>query len=405
MKQYRYKAKKGPTEIVEGTLAADTQDEAIDKVNGMGLVPVDIREDVLTAEVAKEHRKRRWQRISATNILAFYRQMGKLVKSGVSLPQAVYLVSQGLENETFQSVLEKIHKDIRQGETFSAALSAYPKVFSPFDIGMIQTGEAAGRLDEVLKQIADYRETQRALMSKVRGAIAYPAFVMVMGVFTVGFMLSNVIPKFSRFFADLGQELPWITRALIAVSGWMEQYGPFLLLGFIGIVFFVLALLKNPAYRLGYDALLLKLPLAGKVLLKSEIARTARTLELLLKSGIPILKALRIAVPVTGNLRVRQDIEACRLLVEEGGTVSEGLRRSPLFPAFARHFVSIGEESGNLDESLREIAEWYEKDTEEAVKVMTSLLEPLMILVIGGILGVVIIAVLLPVFSMNTMVS
>lgn len=405
MKQYRYKAKKGPTEIVEGTLTADTQDEAIDKVNGMGLVPVDIREDILAAEAAKEHRKRRWQRISATNILAFYRQMGKLVKSGVSLPQAVYLVSQGLENETFQSVLEKIHKDIRQGETFSAALGAYPKVFSPFDIGMIQTGEAAGRLDEVLKQIADYRETQRALMSKVRGAIAYPAFVMVMGIFTVGFMLSNVIPKFSRFFADLGQELPWITRALIAVSGWMEQYGLFLLLSFVGLVFFLLALLKNPAYRLGYDALLLKLPLAGKVLLKAEIARTARTLELLLKSGIPILKALRIAVPVTGNLRVRQDIEACRLLVEEGGTVSEGLRRSPLFPAFARHFVSIGEESGNLDESLREIAEWYEKDTEEAVKVMTSLLEPLMILVIGGILGVVIIAVLLPVFSMNTMVS
>ncbi len=405
MKQYRYKAKKGPTEIVEGTLTADTQDEAIDKVNGMGLVPVDIREDVLTAEVAKEHRKRRWQRISATNILAFYRQMGKLVKSGVSLPQAVYLVSQGLENETFQSVLEKIHKDIRQGETFSAALGAYPKVFSPFDIGMIQTGEAAGRLDEVLKQIADYRETQRALMSKVRGAIAYPAFVLVMGFFTVGFMLSNVIPKFSRFFADLGQELPWITRALIAVSSWMEQYGLFLFLGFVGLVFFILALLKNPAYRLKYDGLLLRLPLAGKVLLKAEIARSARTLELLLKSGIPILKALRIAVPVTGNLRVRQDIEACRLLVEEGGTVSEGLRRSSLFPAFARHFVSIGEESGNLDESLREIAEWYEKDTEEAVKVMTSLLEPLMILVIGGILGVVIIAVLLPVFSMNTMVS
>ena len=405
MKSYRYRAKKGPREIVEGTLSAVSQDEAIDKVNAMGLIPVDIRENLIQAEEEKKVRRQRWSRIGSGDLLAFYRQMAKLNKSGVPLLQAVFLVSQGLEKEAFKTVLDKIHKDIREGQTFSAALAAYPKIFSPFDIGMIQTGEAAGRLDEVLRQIADYREAQRALVSKVRGALAYPVFVMLMGIFTVGFMLSNVIPKFSRFFTDLGQELPWITRTLIAASNWMQLYGLVALAVFAAGILLFAALLKNPAYRLGFDALVLKLPLAGKVILKSEISRAARTMELLLKSGIPILKALRIAVPVTGNLRVRQELEACRESVEKGGYLSEGLQKSQLFPAFARHFIAIGEESGNLDESLKEIAEWYEKDTEEAVKIMTSLLEPAMILIIGGLLGVLIIAVLLPVFSMNTMVS
>ncbi|MBU3759334.1 MAG: type II secretion system F family protein [Candidatus Omnitrophica bacterium] len=405
MKAYRYRAKKRPGEIVEGTLFAETQDDAVDQVNGMGLVPVEIREAAAQTEEPLNRKKGRWRRTSSRDLLAFYRQMSKLTGSGVPLLQALFLAAQGHDNPAFIDLVGKLHKEIRQGQTFSSALALHPKTFSAFDVGMVQTGEAAGRLEEVLSSLADYREKQRLLASKVRGALAYPAVVFLMGLLTVGFMLSHVIPKFSAFFADLGQELPLITRGLIALSLWMERYGIWVLIGTAAILSAPFVLRKRTAWRLRFDAYVLAIPVAGKVLLKAEVARTARTLEMLIRSGIPVLKALRITVPVCSNLRLRQDVEVCRDLVEQGGTLSEGLRRSSLFPAFARHFIGIGEESGRLEEALREIADWYEKDTEEAVKVMTSLLEPLMILIIGGTLGILIIAVLLPVFSMNTMAS
>jgi len=406
MKTYHYKAKKGPTEMVEGRLSAETHDQAIDKVNELGLTPVDIWEEnsVETPREKKALAAGTGKKTGARDLLAFYRQMAKLTKSGVPVLQSVFLLAQQTESESLREVLKKVHQEVREGNSLSGALSLFPRIFTSFDIGMIQTGEAAGQLEEVLERIAAYHETEREMNSKVRSALAYPAFIIVVAIFTVSFMLTQVIPKYSRFFSDLGQELPVITKILIAASAAMQAYGGFVLIVLASGAILGMRLLKTPAVRVSWDALWLKMPVIGKVILKSEISRMARTLELLLRSGISLIKAMRILVPVVRNFALRRELETCRAQLEQGGFLSDSLKKARYFPPFVCYFVGIGEESGRLDETLREIADWYEKDTMEAIKIMMSLLEPGLILVVGIILGFIIMAVLLPVFSINTMV-
>jgi len=404
MKNYHYKAKKGPSEIVEGTITADTKENAIDKVNDLGLIPVDIVEQAETAAAVAAAKPVK-RRVRSKDVLTFYMQLSRLVKSGVPLMQALSLLAREGERSALKPVTEDLVNRVRQGSSLSDALAMHPRCFSAFDIGMVQTGEAAGRLDEVLQKVASYREMQRELAGKIRGAIAYPSFIILMSIVTVTFMLTNVIPKFARFFKDLGQELPLMTRVLIGLSEWMQSYWYFVAGVIASLILLAGRMKNNAAYRMRVDAIVLKLPLLGNVILKSEIAKLCRTLELLLKSGVSVLSALRIAVPVMGNEALKYDIRNCHGLLEQGGNLSEGFRSSKYIPSFVSYFVGMGEESGRLDESLKEIAEWYEKDTEEAVKIMTGLLEPGIILVVGGILAFIIIAVLLPVFSINAMVG
>jgi len=405
MKSFHYKAKKGPLEVVEGSLHAGSHEEAIDKVNALGLVPVDIQEESVEGGApVKKKLPVSGKAVGGRDLLAFYRQTSKLVKSGVPILQALLLIAQQSENERFSEMLKRLHQEVREGNSLSGSLALFPKTFSSFDIGMIQTGEAAGCLEEVLERIAHYHEAENELVSRIRSSLAYPAFIVLVGIFSVVFMLTGVIPKFSRFFADLGQDLPLITRILMGVSGWFERHIGWVI-GFTAAAFFIFnRLLKVPATRLRFDRMILGLPLAGRVLLKAEIARMSRTLELLLKSGIPLVKGMKILIPVVKNLAIRSELERCRVELEQGSLLSISLKKSALFPPFVCHFIGIGEESGRLDESLHEIAEWYEKDTAEAVKIMLSLLEPAVILVIGIILAFIIMAVMLPVFSINTMV-
>lgn len=419
MKTYAYKAKKGPNEIVKGQVIALNKDEAVDKVNDLGLVPVDLWEvETKKKDVAEEkkkekpisqvsHSKREEKngKVKSRDLLIFYRQMSKLMRSGVPLLKCLYLMSQENASNHFKVILEAIHKEIREGNNLSAAMHLFPAVFTKFDIAMIQTGEATGKLDEILLEIANYREKQKELTSKVRSALAYPAFIIVMAFFTVLYMLTSVIPNFAMFFKDLGQDLPLLTRLLIATSQWLQKY--ILLIGGGGVILFFTfkKYLANPEKKLRFDGMILKWPLLGNVLLKAEIARMTRTLELLLKSGIPIIRAVRFTSPVIKNEVLKQEIEGCAVLLEQGNTLSSGLRASKYFPRFVTYFIGVGEESGKLEESLSEISDWYEKDTEEAVKIMTSLLEPAIILIVGAILALIIMAVLLPVFSMNAMVG
>ena len=218
-------------------------------------------------------------------------------------------------------------------------------------------------------------------------------------------MLSYVIPRFSGFFEDLGQELPWITQLLIFVSGWAQKTWFVIPLLFVGGGILIQSHLQNKSKRKNLHRILLDLPVAGSLVLKADLARVSRTLELLLKSGISILNSVKIAVPVLSNEMMRAELENCYKTLEEGGTLSEGLRQSPRFPSFICHLVSVGEEAGRLDEVLGEIAEWYEQDTSESIRIFTTLLEPVIILSVGLILGAMIIAVLLPIFSINAMIG
>ncbi|MBI4549795.1 MAG: type II secretion system F family protein [Candidatus Omnitrophica bacterium] len=405
MKKYKYKAKKGPQELIEGILAAENTDQAIDKINEMGLLPLQLAEEKDSQPRETRGAGSPFRKIGSRHILFFYRHLARMVASGIPILPALILIAQQTENEEFRGVLENLKERVRQGQPLSESMNLHSGVFNAFDVAMIRTGETAGRLEEALKRIADYRDGQEALRAKVRSAVAYPLFIAGAGFLTVVFMLIYVIPQFSKFFSDLGQDLPLVTRALIEVSRVLQSVWLIGLAGAAAAFYALRAALKNEDRRMSWDRALLRFPRLGKLALMLQISRLARTLELLLKSGIPVLMSLKIAVPVIGNSAVKKEVKDCCAVLEKGGYLSEGLRQGSLFPSFVVHLVRLGEESGKLEESMGEIAAWYEQETAESIKIMTQLLEPVMILVVGGILGLVVMAVLMPIFSMNTVVS
>ncbi|MBI3306479.1 MAG: type II secretion system F family protein [Candidatus Omnitrophica bacterium] len=403
MKKFKYRAKKGPEQTVEGIIAAQSQDDAIDKINELGLFPVAVVEE--GNPHVKKVRAVVTKKLKPREVITFYRQLGQLVKSGVPMLQAISVLTEQTGEARFRVVLERIKSTVSQGQPLSSALAEYPTVFSIFDTALIQAGEATGHLEESLLRIADYQTQQNALRSKIKMSLTYPVFILCMGILAVIFLLIFVVPKFSSLFADFGQKLPLITRILIAFSEAMQHYG--------GWIIIVLALgvavgrkvLKAPAEREKIHRFLLKIPYWGAFYLKVETSRFVRTLALLLKSGIPILRALEISIPVIRNEAVRRDAQASYEAVQNGRYLSDGLRKSALFPRLLIQLVALGEESGRLDESLLEISNWYEQDTVESLEIATRLLEPLVILGVGLILGFLIIAILLPVFSIDTLIA
>lgn len=404
MKTYRYKAKRGPAEIEEGLLKADSRDQALDKIGEMGLIAVEISEYAeRKGGQDRSSRPRPVTRVKRRELTSFYRQLGKLVRSGIPILRALKLISDEGQGQGMRQVAGEIHLHVREGNNLSSAMGRFPRVFSPFDRGMIETGEVAGRLDEALSQIAEYHNNQDALVSRVRMSLAYPAFVVGMGFLTVGYLLTAVIPKFAQFFKDLGQELPLMTRLLIGFSEGLQAMWGWGLILLTGGTILMVRLYRSKKYRAAIDGMILGIPRFGELVFKSEMARLARTLELLLKSGIPILSGLRLAIPVVKNTAMQHELLRCYALLEDGGYLSAGLRESKIFPPFVFQMLSIGEESGRLDESLAELADWYTQDTNESIKIMTNLLEPVIILAIGLVLTFIIVAVLLPVFSINTM--
>lgn len=405
MKKFRYKAKKGPEEVVTGLLTAESQDEAIDKINEMGLLPIDVEVDEPRAPAKQAIRRVRPKKISAHELAVFSRQLTALVKSGVPILRGISIISEQSFNLYLKDVLERIRDSVREGNNLSSAMAQFPSVFSTFDVAMIQAGESAGKIDEALLAIAKYREDEERVLAKVRSAIAYPLFVISLGVATVGFMLTYVIPKFSSFFLDLGQELPLPTRILITASQWAQISWIWVLALALIPFFLIRKMRRSKTDKIHLDRFLIRLPKIGPMILKTEIVRFSRSLQLLLGSGMQMLGAIRTTIPVVGNEAVRQELEQCYKAVEDGGNFSEKLRNSTLFPKFVHHLTSIGEESGRLDSALGEVAAWYEQELEEHIKIMMNLLEPAVILIVGLILGLMIIAVLLPIFSMNAMVQ
>jgi len=392
---------------VEGAVVAETQDEAIDKINKMGLLPIDVdveKETVKTKTSSPEIQAPRFH-VHPHEVTIAYRQLARLVKSGVPILSALALTVEQAETRDFKTILETIQTGVREGYNFSVCLSAFKKIFSPFEIALIQTGETVGKLDEVLLRIANYRESQEELHSKLKSAMAYPVFVLVLGCATVFFMMTYVIPHFSSFFLDLGQELPFITKVLIAVSELCQAGGLWALLAVAVIFFLIRGSLKSKNGKLAWDRFFLKIPKIGKLIMMEETSRFCRTLELLIKSGVTIVSAVKISVPVMSNEAIRIALERCYQALQQGGYLSEALRNANLFPAFVIHLIHIGEESGRLDETLGEISDWYDKEISDGMRLMTQLLGPIMILIIGLFVGLIVVAVLLPIFNMNALVA
>jgi type II secretory pathway component PulF len=425
MPEFVYRAKRGPTEVVNGHVEAGTLDEAMEKLDRMGLFPIHL--DEMAPETKKETPPGRlekksaekseqpvetksvkptiFSRIKSSEITLFGRQLASLIKSGVPILRALRIIGEQTQNLRFRRFLDDAQKQINNGKTLSAVLSGYPKMFSPIYVAMVRTGEDSGNLEQAMLRISDYRQKQEEILSRVRTAMAYPALMAFTGIGTIIFMLTYVIPKLTGLFSSLGSHLPLPTRILMKISHGFQNPWFWFLTGFLLLSMILLVRLRAEQMKWLWSVLSLKIPGAKSFVMKADVARFSKTLELLIKSGLPILRAMEIATPVLNNRVLRTQLERAREDLTGGGSLGKSLRECGVFPLFMTNLISVSEESGKLDEAMQEIAQFYEHETDEAIRIMTSLMEPLMILVMGLIVGFIVISMMLPMFELNMIVK
>ncbi|MFH0985429.1 MAG: type II secretion system F family protein [Candidatus Omnitrophota bacterium] len=420
MATFKYRAKEKDGQTIEGLIEASTDGEAIEKVTRLGYIPMRIEQT--SAANKKESApfihggfssgkgKSGFHivlggGVKGKEITAFGRQLASLIRSGVPILKAIGIVNEQSENPAFKKMLNQLYEDVKNGAPFSQAMSKYPAFFPPLYLALVSAGEFSGNLDQSLLRVTEYRQKQEEIISRVRSSMIYPALMALTGTGTIIFMLTFVMPRLLGVFSRLGGELPLPTRILIQVSEGARSpwvWG----IAVLGVVSAILLFRKEKIRRsIAMGRFVLGLPIFGSFMLKVQIARFTRTLELLIKSGIAIIDGIQSATPVVSNPVLKNELIKCLKDIKEGGSFGKSLRASKCFPNFMTNLISVGEESGKLDEALGEIANFYEREADEATRIVTSLLEPLMILGMGLVVGFIVIAMLLPMFEINMMVK
>ena len=406
---YKYRAKKGTEGLVEGVIEADSEKEAIEKLSGIGHIPVFIEEERPSEGHAPSDKHipvftvKPSGRVKFREITLFSRGLASLLKSGVHILEALNIISEQSENPHLKSILHNIHDAVKDGATLSSTLANFPRLFSPLYIAMIRTGENSGELPGALQRIAAHRAKQEEILSRFRMAMAYPILMAIVGLATVIFMFTFVIPRLMGIYTSMGQNLPLPTRILISMSEGIRHGWFWIILVLVAISLAAIGRTKTKAGRLSLSIFNLHLPILGNFILKTELSRFCRTLGLLIKSGLPILNAIDISIPVLRNEIIKNKLRQSYGDLEQGGSFGKSLKKSKLVPLFMSNLIIVGEESGRLDDALEEVASAYERDTDEAIKTFSSLLEPLMILGMGLIVGFIVVAMLLPIFEINVM--
>jgi type IV pilus assembly protein PilC len=340
--------------------------------------------------------------VSAKEIVVFTRQFATMIDAGLPLVQCLDILANQQENKVFQAALKDIKSHVEEGSTFSDALRRHPKIFDDLYSNLVQAGELGGILDTILNRLAVYIEKNVKLVRQVRGAMVYPLTVLLIAIGVMAVLLSFVIPAFENMFKDFGSkdELPKLTQLVVNVSHGFVSYLPLIILFGVGSVVGFVYAYRTPAGKKVVHKALLQVPVIGNVLRKIAVARFTRTLGTLLQSGVPILDAMDIVAKTAGNVVVMEGILYARLRITEGRTMAEPLIESKIFPSMVVQMIAVGEQTGALDQMLNKIADFYEEEVDVAVAALTSLLEPIMMVGIGGMVGVVLIAMYLPIFDL-----
>lgn len=401
MKAFDYKAKNVNAEDVAGRIVASGKNEALMELRGRGMTVVAIEEAQREKRTVKRESWRRMTGVRSKHLVGFSKRMVTLLNAGVPLLRALNVLATQADDDYFAEVLSDIEDDVRSGKTLSEGMSGYPKVFSPFYVAMVKSGERTGALDGAMRTLAEYYERQQKLITKVRNAMAYPALVLAVGIMTLVFVFTNVMPRIMPILERLDTELPLSTRALMGISAFMRLNWPWILLAFAVAAALFARGMKSPAFRRQLSAFKLKMPLFGDVIYKAELARFTRALEIGLASGIPITRALDIALPILKEVDISERLSRCSSSLESGDTLEASFRACEVFDDFVLSIIHVGEESGNLTGTLSEVADEFEQQATSKVDVMVTMLEPVMILIIAIIIGFIVIAVLLPIFNLD----
>jgi type IV pilus assembly protein PilC len=340
-------------------------------------------------------------RVKTKELVMFTRQFATMIDAGLPLVQCLEIQSDQQPNKRFKEILRDVKSEVEQGSTFADALRKHPKPFDDLYTNLVQAGEIGGILDTILNRLAIYLEKAEALKRKVKGAMVYPATIVVVAIGVVILLLVKVIPVFEKMFADFGGTLPAPTQFVVNLSHFMQQYILLILGAMFATVFsFFWARRNSKTFRYRTDALFLRLPIFGSLLRKVAVARFSRTLGTMISSGVPILDALDICAKTAGNMVIEQGLQRTRTAISEGRTIAEPLEASGVFPGMVVQMIAVGEQTGAMDAMLGKIADFYDDEVDTAVDALTALLEPLMMVFLGGTVGGLLMAMYLPIFKL-----
>ncbi len=342
-------------------------------------------------------------KISTRDLATFTRQFSTLLRSGIQLADALNALVEQCADPHLERVLRNVKEEITSGNNLAEAMAKHPRFFSDLYVNMVRAGEASGHLDVVLTRIADYLQKQASLKGKVLAAITYPAIMVIVGMAVVIFLMSYVVPRITQILKDRGQPLPFITEILMTASDFTKAYWIYVLLAMVIGGFFLKSLIGTDAGRLKFDSLLLRLPIFGTLFSKQAISRFALTFSTLLKSGLPALDSLKIVALVVNNAKLTQVINNIHARIIEGADIATPIRKSKVFPPMVGYMVSVGEQSGQLEEILDRIAESYEEELDLTIQRLTSMIEPIIIILLAVVVGFIIAAVLLPLLDFSSM--
>lgn len=405
---YEYEALDKNGRKSKGVLEASSIAAARQKIRDSGIFPVELHETGSSKKqsAAQLSMGSLFGKVRFNDVSLMTRQLATLLGAGIPLvPSLATLVAQTAHPQMKQT-LARIKEEVNEGKSLTAGMALFPKIFSPFYINMVKAGEISGMMNLVLERLADFNESQQALRTKINSALAYPLIMFVIGALVIFFLVTFIVPNITQIFEEMHQTLPFVTLLLITVSGFLKSFW-WLLTGVILLAFLVLKymLLKTEKGKYAWDGLKFKVPLFGVLNQKVAIARFSRTLGTLLQSGVPLLSSLAIVADIVNNRLMADAIRQAAKDVEEGQSLSLPLAKSGFFPPMASEMIAVGEQSGTLEIMLQRIADAYEGEAAASIMTLTSLLEPLMILLMGFMVGFIVVSVLLPIFDMNQLVK
>lgn len=400
MSAFEYTALEKTGRTRQGVLEGDTPRQVRQQLRKQGLTPLTIE----TVVKSTSQRRRRYFRVSATELALLTRQLATLVRSSLALEEALRAMAEQSETARLKSLLLAVRGRVLEGHSLADSLNDFPSIFSELYRATIAAGEQSGHLEVVLERLADYTETRQYMRQKTLVALFYPALLSAVALLVVMGLLTYVVPQVVQVFANLHQKLPWLTVALINLSDFLKTWGGLLLLGLIGLVAGLRYLLRFEKPLILFHRLLLHTPIISRLIRGAEVARFTRTLSILLTSGVPLLEALRMSVQVISSRPLQQAVTQATAKVREGSSLHDALAPSKLFPPMTIYLIASGETSGNLEGMLERAAIMQERELETLLAILLGLFEPLLILLMGGIVLTIVLAILMPIFELNQLV-
>ena len=400
MKRYKYIAKNDENKKQEGYLEAETKEAVLETLRKKSLSPISVQEEkdnILSGF-------KNFSFVSSREKVLFSKELATLVSAGIPIAQAMHVLEDQVESKKMKKVTAEIANDIEGGFSLSSAMDKHREIFGPLYVNMIRAGEVGGILDQTLEKMADEIEKEHELVAKIRGALAYPMVIMIALVLVVIYMITNVIPQIANVFSEMGGQLPASTRFLMSLSSTLQSYGFIILIGLVLFVFGIRRLIKmNDRFRYGWHYGMLRVPVFGKTVKKVNVTRFTRTFGSLLTSGVPVIESLQTAADTLNNEVFKRELYAVAKKVEDGSSVAEPLKNSKIFPSMVPHMIAVGEETGTLDKTLLKVTDFFEKEVDNTIKNLSSILEPILMIIIGLGAGFIVISVITPIYQMTTL--